>query len=198
MMDSTGRTHMALNRAILGSGAVSALLFGRMFLFDAPAFTKAFPEKGPQWAMPDTLFLGYDQAYLQNLRMAMNDLPDAIQTIRAMHLGTDMLLPLFLGVFLGLLLVRFMTGTFFFGCNLTRRHILILLLLPLGYVICDYAENISSLLFFQPSQPSPQLQDQLSAALPWFTRLKFMCLAVTALILLRQFLSRWLISKSGH
>ncbi len=197
-MDEKGRVRTVLNRAIMGCGAVSALLFGRMFFFDATAFAQVFPQAGPQWSMPDFLFSGYDTVYLQNLRNALENAPEAAQAMRSMHLGADLLFPLVFGLFLGLLIVRYMTGAVLFGRVMTRRHVLVLLVLPLGYGISDYAENITSLLYFQPSQPSVTLQHQLSSVLPWCTGLKFMFITVIAIILLRPFLFHRFISKSGY
>ena len=71
---------------------------------------------------------------------------------------------------------------------MTSSHILLLLLLPAGFVVSDYAENIVSLMYFPPSEPSEQFASQLASVLPWLTSLKFLFIAIVALLMVRQFL----------
>lgn len=173
-----------INRLITVTGLGSAALIGWMNLVDA----RQFHVHLPNYEIPDFMAGGYDVAYLVSLRQALTGSPEAADVLRHMHLAADMVSPLLLGVFMALMIIRHLTGSVLLGRVMQRTHILLLLLLPAGFVISDYAENITSLMFFPPSNPGEPLASQMAAILPWLTSFKFLFIAVVALLLIRQFL----------
>ena len=173
-----------VNRLITVTGLASAALIGWMNLVDAEHFHALLPN----FEIPDFMAGGYDVAYLVSMREALKGATEAADVIRHMHLTADMVSPLMLGLFMGLLILRHITGSVLFGRVMTSGHILLLLLLPAGFVVSDYAENIVSLMYFPPSEPSEPLASQLASVLPWLTSLKFLFIAIVALLMVRQFL----------
>lgn len=173
-----------INRLITFSGLGSAALIGWMNLVDA----KQFHAHLPHYEIPDFMAGGYDAAYIINLREALTGSPEAGAVLRNMHLAADMVSPLVLGVFMALMIIRYLTGSKLFGRVLQRAHIMLLLLLPAGFVISDYAENITSLMYFPPSDPGEPLASKMASLLPWLTSFKFLFITVVALLLIRQFL----------
>ena len=173
-----------INRSITVTGLVSAALIGWMNLVDAEHFHALLPN----FEIPDFMAGGYDVAYLFSLREALKGATEAADVIRHLHLTADMVSPLMLGLFMGLLIIRHITGTVLFGRVMERGHILLLLFLPTGFIVSDYAENIVSLMYFPPSDPSEPLATQIAIVLPWLTSVKFLFIAIVALLMLRQFL----------
>jgi len=173
-----------VNRLITATGLASATLIGWMNLVDAEQFHALLPN----FEIPDFMAGGYDVAYLAALREALKGATEAADVIRHMHLTADLVSPLMLGLFMGLLIIRHITGSVLFGRVMQQSQIMLLLLLPAGFVVSDYAENIVSLMYFPPSEPTEPLESQLATVLPWLTSLKFLFIAIVALFMVRQFL----------
>jgi hypothetical protein len=101
-----------------------------------------------------------------------------------MHLGPDLLFPAVFALFLFLLMRRVAPGASLYG-RPAERLMPVLLALPIAYGVIDYIENISSLMLFPPFIPAPAMADLLAEALVWFTRLKFLFLVVSGILILR-------------
>lgn len=162
-----------------GSGVVSALLLAWMNL----GFARPFAELTGGGAMPD-LDIETTAQSLLGLRGVLETIPEAAELLRAMHLGPDLILPSVLSVFLFLLMRRVAPGASLYS-RPAERLLPVLLTLPIAYGVIDYIENISSLMLFPPSIPAPAMADLLAGALVWLTRLKFLFLVISVILILR-------------
>ena len=161
---------------LLAVGLVATMWLGYIFPLRALA---------PGLDAPDAKFSGYDRATIEALRQAYVQTPAAGDILRAMHLGPDLLLPLVLALLLGGAMLVLMPGQMFYNRLLSRKHAVYACLLPLGFMIADYAENIVSLMYFPPATPDQAQIDQLAGLMPWLTSLKFMFLMISALVTAR-------------
>lgn len=162
-----------------GSGIVSAGLLAWMNL----GFARPFAGLAGGRAMPD-LDIETTAQSLLGLRSILETRPEAAELLRAMHFGPDLVLPAALSLFLFLLMRRVAPGASLYG-RPAERLMPILLALPIAYGVIDYIENISSLMLFPPSIPAPAMADLLAGALVWLTRLKFLFLVVSVILILR-------------
>jgi hypothetical protein len=162
-----------------GSGIVSAGLLAWMNL----GFARPFAGLTGGRAMPD-LDIETTAQSLLGLRGILETRPEAAELLRAMHLGPDLVLPANLSLFLFLLMRRVVPGASLYG-RPAERLMPILLALPVAYGLIDYVENISSLMLFPPSIPAPAMAGLLAGALVWLTRLKFLFLVVSGILILR-------------
>lgn len=162
-----------------GSSILSAGLLAWMNL----GFARPFAGLTGGRAMPD-LDIETTAQSLLGLRGVLQARPEAAELLRAMHLGPDLILPAALSLFLFLLMRRVAPGASLYG-RPAERLLPMLLALPIAYGVIDYIENISSLMLFPPSIPAPAMADLLAAALVWLTRLKFLFLVVSGILILR-------------
>ncbi|MFN4205565.1 MAG: hypothetical protein ACK4HG_04165 [Agrobacterium albertimagni] len=162
-----------------GSGVLSAVLLVWMNL----GFALPFAELTGGRAMPDLDIESTLQSLL-DLKAVLEARPEAAALLRGMHLGPDLLLPAILGLFLLLLMRRVAKGASLYG-RPAERLMPILMALPVAYALIDYAENAVSLMLFAPSTPSPDAATPLAQALVWLTRLKFVALVVSGILVLR-------------
>jgi hypothetical protein len=162
-----------------GSGILSALLLVWMNL----SFAVPFAELTGGRAMPD-LDIESTAEGLLALRAVLQARPEAVELLRAMHFGPDLILPAVLGLFLVLLMRRVAPGAGLYG-RPAERLLPALLALPIAYVVVDYAENIVSLMLFPPSLPLPEAANWLAETLAWLTRVKFAALVISGILLLR-------------
>lgn len=162
-----------------GSGVLSVSLLAWMNLsFASPFFVLAGKR-----TIPDLDLNGTVQSLL-DLKGVLEGRPEAADLLRSMHLGPDLLLPAVLAFFLFLLMRRVAPGANLYG-RPVERLLPILLALPVAYGVIDYVENITSLLLFPPSRPASGTDALLAEALVWFTRLKFLFLVVSGILILR-------------
>ena len=162
-----------------GSGIVSAGLLAWMHLgFVSPFFVLAGKR-----TIPDLDINGTAQSLL-GLKKVLENRPEAAEVLRSMHLGPDLLFPAVFALFLFLLMRRVAPGASLYGRPI-ERLMPVLLALPIAYGVIDYIENISSLMLFPPSIPAPAMADLLAGALVWLTRLKFLFLVVSGILILR-------------
>lgn len=162
-----------------GSGVLSAGLFAWMNLgFVSPFFVLAGKR-----TIPDLDINGTAQSLL-GLKDVLEQRSEAAELLRSMHLGPDLLFPAVFALFLFLLMRRVAPGASLYG-RPAERLMPVLLALPIAYGVIDYIENISSLMLFPPFIPAPAMADLLAEALVWFTRLKFLFLVVSGILILR-------------
>lgn len=162
-----------------GSGVLSAALLLWMNL----GFAAAFSELTGGRAIPDLDIDSSGQGLLA-LKSLLETRPEAAELLRAMHLGPDLLLPAILGLFLALLMRRVATGAGLYG-RPAERLLPFLLALPIGYIVVDYLENVTSLMLFPPASPAPGTAILLAETLSWLTRLKFAALVISSILVLR-------------
>ena len=162
-----------------GSGIVSVGLLAWMNL----GFARPFAGLTGGRAMPD-LDIETTAQSLLGLKDVLENRPEAADLLRSMHLGPDLLLPAVLALFLFLLMRRVAPGASLYG-RPVERLMPILLALPVAYGVIDYIENITSLLLFSPSLPASGTEVLFAEALVWFTRLKFLFLVVSGILILR-------------
>ena len=146
-------------------------------------FARAFAGLTGGQAMPDLDFESTGQRLLA-LRSLLETRTEAAELLRAMHLGPDLLLPATLGLFIILLMRHVALGASLYG-RPAERLLPMLIALPIAYVVADYAENITSLMLFAPSSPTPDTAGLLAEAHAWFTRIKFSALVVSGILVLR-------------
>lgn len=161
------------------SGALSVALLLWMNL----GFALPFRELAGNRPMPD-LDIGSTAQRLLELRTVLQDRQEAVGLLRGMHLGPDLLLPASLGLFIALLLQRLARGASLYG-RPAERLLPFLLAVPVAYAGIDYAENILCILLFQPSVPAPGAAVWMAEAISWLTRLKFVFLVVSGIVVLR-------------
>jgi hypothetical protein len=167
------------------TGLTSAALLALMNLREAPLFAslsmgRTIPDSDLA-ATPDNLMAL--QSYLAGK-------PETAGVLRSMHLYPDMVLPAVLTVFLFLIIRRLAQGATVYG-RPAEKLLSIFLAVPILYGLADYAENALSLAFFPPASPSPALSALLANALFWATRLKFLAVSISAIIVLRLALAQY-------
>ena len=74
----------------------------------------------------------------------------------------------------------------------------ILCLLPVAYAIADYVENFTYLAYFPPATPGTWISDMAPRMLPWITSLKLSLVAVTAILVVRFTLLRYMAPSGSH
>lgn len=164
--------------------AVAAGLAGFMIFQVGPAF-----EALTRLPILDFRLAGYEEADVARLVAAVKTAPAAATLLRDMHLGPDLLFPAAYAA-LGLMLIaRFAPGTQVFHKPMSGWRLIAALAMPLLYAVSDYAENIVSLMLFDPSAPADKVQ-HLSGWLPLATRLKGMFFFITLILALRFVLFR--------
>ncbi|MHA7969874.1 hypothetical protein [Rhizobium sp. CAU 1783] len=161
------------------SGALSAVLLAWLNL----GFAATFRELTGGRPMPD-LDIDSSREGLAALKSMLEGRPEAAGLLRTLHLGPDLVLPAALGLFLFLLMRRVAKGANLYG-RPAERLLPALLALPLAYGAIDYAENVVALMLFPPSLPTPGAASLLAGALVWLTRLKFLALVVSGVLVLR-------------
>lgn len=162
-----------------GSGILSAGLFAWMNL----GFTSPFFVLAGKRTIPDLDINGTAQSLL-GLKKVLENRPEAADLLRSMHLGPDLLFPAVFALFLFLLMRRVVPGASLYG-RPAERLMPILLALPVAYGLIDYVENVTSLMLFPPSLPASGTEVLLAEALVWLTRLKFLFLVVSGILILR-------------
>lgn len=166
-----------VDRVILLTGAASAALFGWMhFSFRVP-----LAERLPKVRMPDTAIGDNARESVAAFFAALSGNADAAALFHNMLTGPELYLPLVLGAFLFLLLLRVSARAQMFNRPVAGPLKAVVLVQPVTYVLADYAENAT---FFGLLQSEPLPEWMLDLA-PWLTALKFVGLSLSAIFLLR-------------
>lgn len=168
---------------IWGTGLASAAFLAFMNLSSAPRFASMTMGR----KIPDSDLSSTVDGILQ-LRTVLETHPNAAVVLRDMHLYADMALPILLASFFVALIVRLSRGATIYRRS-AESVMSVTLAFPILYALCDYSENVLSLMLFPPSHPNAALAWQLAEAMHWATKLKFMFAALSCVMILRLALS---------
>ena len=171
----------AYTRLILLLAAVGAVCLATSLWFGLQ-----FQQASGGFRILDLAFGGYEAADVLALRdqLIRPDQSAAGDILFRMYIGPDLVMPAILGILLALLLQKFASGGRMYGRDVTSGIMRSLLLLPLIYVLADYAENAFGLFYyFRPSlSTEPEIIPKI---LPWLTATKFAFFFLSAILLVR-------------
>jgi hypothetical protein len=167
------------------TGLISAGLLVVMNLRDAARFCELTHGR----TMPD-FDVGSTPESLLALRDFLASRPEAAETLRAMHLQADLVLPAALTLFLILAIRRLVPGAIVYG-RPAEKLLPLLLVFPILYGLTDYVENAISLMLFPPAAPEPAFAALLANALGWATRLKFLAVTIAGVTVVRLLIARF-------
>ncbi len=170
---------------LLLTGLISAALLFWINMHDAAEFAALTHGR----TIPDSDFSSTAESLLA-LKDYLGTRPEAAELLRSMHLRADLVLPATLALFLLLLIRRLVPGAIVYGRQASTL-LPIMMVFPILYGFSDYAENVLSLLLFPPAVPTPATAALLADALSWATRLKFLAVSISGVVVARLLIARF-------
>lgn len=140
-----------------------------------------FASLPPKVGMPDSDW-NSTPGSIGTLAESLADHAEAADLLRFIHLGPDMVFPVLAAAFFVSLIAKLLPGAVLYGRAVSPAAGRLLLVVPIAYMVADYSENVLSLLFFPPAQPSATVSTLAPVLIPWATRLKFMFFAISAIL----------------